>query len=395
MMEKIPSNISRIQLQLMLNEPYLASAVARLPLISVNNSDHVPTMATDGYHIFVNPSFCDELSEPEIMGVLAHEVMHCLLGHIDRRGDREQNIWNKAIDHATNLFLLQMEFQLPKEGLFDRKYIGMTAEEIYEKICDEIKSNPQEREEGEESSFDEHVDDNNIISQLYAGDKPSPSDLKRLRKHLVEEVRSAMEEKGIGKIAGMFEDELNMSVSDDVPWQHLLARFFTGLRKNDYRTFPFNKKHLWRKIYLPSIGAPGPEHIVVAIDTSGSMTNDELSKILGELNQLKSTAECRMTLIQCDAEIQDIKEYNSWEIADIDFKTYGFSGRGGTTFEPVFDWIEKEVLNLGQRPDALFYLTDGYANYGMQEPPYQVMWILTSSSIDPAQIPFGETIRMG
>ena len=400
MMEKIPSNISRIQLQLMLNQPYLASAVARLPLIPVNNSDHVPTMATDGYHIFVNPSFCDELTEEEIMGVLAHEVMHCLLGHIDRRGDREHDIWNKAIDHATNLFLLQMEFQLPKEGLFDRKFLGMTAEEIYEEICNEIKSKPKEelqglgQGQGKGDSFDEHVDENHIISRLYSGDKPSPSDLKRLRKQLVEETRSAMAEKGIGKIAGMFDDELNMSVSDDVPWQHLLARFFTGLRKNDYRTFPFNKKHLWRKIYLPSIGAPGPEHIVVAIDTSGSMGANELSKILGELNQLKSTAECRMTLIQCDAEIQDIKEYNSWEIADIDFDNYGFRGRGGTTFEPVFDWIEKEVLNLGQRPDALFYLTDGYAGYGMQEPPYQVMWILTSSSIEPEQIPFGETIRM-
>jgi len=394
MMEKIPSNISRIQLQLMLNQPYLASAVARLPLIPVNNSDHVPTMATDGYHIFVNPSFCDELTEEEIMGVLAHEVMHCLLGHIDRRGNREHDIWNKAIDHATNLFLLQMEFQLPKEGLFDRKFLGMTAEEIYEEICNEIKSKPKEEGQGQGDSFDEHVDENHIISRLYSGDKPSPSDLKRLRKQLVEETRSAMAEKGIGKIAGMFDDELNMSVSDDVPWQHLLARFFTGLRKNDYRTFPFNKKHLWRKIYLPSIGAPGPEHIVVAIDTSGSMGADELSKILGELNQLKSTAECRMTLIQCDAEIQDIKEYNSWEIADIDFDNYGFRGRGGTTFEPVFDWIEKEVLNLGQRPDALFYLTDGYAGYGMQEPPYQVMWILTSSSIEPEQIPFGETIRM-
>ena len=394
MMEKIPSNISRIQLQLMLNQPYLASAVARLPLIPVSNSDHVPTMATDGYHIFVNPSFCDELTEPEIMGVLAHEVMHCLLGHIDRRGDRVQSIWNKAIDHATNLFLLQMEFQLPKEGLFDRKFLGMTAEEIYEEICNEIKSKPKEEGQGQGDSFDEHVDENHIISRLYSGDKPSPSDLKRLRKQLVEETRSAMAEKGIGKIAGMFDDELNMSVSDDVPWQHLLARFFTGLRKNDYRTFPFNKKHLWRKIYLPSIGAPGPEHIVVAIDTSGSMGADELSKILGELNQLKSTAECRMTLIQCDAEIQDIKEYNSWEIADIDFDNYGFRGRGGTTFEPVFDWIEKEVLNLGQRPDALFYLTDGFAHYGMHEPPYQVMWILTSSSIDPEQIPFGETIRM-
>ena len=44
---------------------------------------------------------------------------------------------------------------------------------------------------------------------------------------------------------------------------------------------------------------------------------------------------------------KEIKEYNSWEIADIDFNTFGFRGRGGTTFEPVFEWIEKEVLNLG------------------------------------------------
>ena len=185
-----------------------------------------------------------------------------------------------------------------------------------------------------------------------------------------------------------------MSISDEVPWQHLLARFFSGLRKNDFRTFPFNKKHVWRKIFLPSVGAPGPEHIVIAIDTSGSMSSDELSKILGELNQLKQTAECRMTLIQCDAVIQDIQEYNSWEIADIDLINYKFRGRGGTTFSPVFKWVQENVLDHGQRPDALFYLTDGYAYYDFDEPPYELMWILTQSGIESSQIPFGEIIRM-
>ena len=122
----------------MIAHPFLASAVARLPVISVADSVHVQTMATDGYHIFVNPAFCEKLLNHK-MGVLAHEVMHCLLGHIERRGDRNSNMWNQAIDHATNLLLLQMDFELPEEGLFDQKYTGQTAEEIYEKLNDQYK----------------------------------------------------------------------------------------------------------------------------------------------------------------------------------------------------------------------------------------------------------------
>ena len=423
------SSIKRIQLQLMIAHPFLASAVARLPVISVADSVHVQTMATDGYHIFVNPAFCEKLSESQIMGVLAHEVMHCLLGHIERRGDRNSNMWNQAIDHATNLLLLQMDFELPEEGLFDKKYTGQTAEEIYEKLNDQYKkqlkllsqlsededdshdSKPEGTAEKSdqktkiekayevlnsdyEKSFDDHIEDDNVLGQLYEDEKPSPADLKRLRKELLKETQRELKEKGIGRFPAMLDQEIQMSISDEVPWQHLLARFFSGLRKNDFRTYPFNKKHVWRKIFLPSVGAPGPEHIVIAIDTSGSMSSDELSKILGELNQLKQTAECRMTLIQCDAEIQDIQEYDSWEIADIDLINYKFRGRGGTTFSPVFKWVQENVLDHGQRPDALFYLTDGYAYYDFDEPPYELMWILTQSGIESSEIPFGEIIRM-
>ena len=91
---------------------------------------------------------------------------------------------------------------------------------------------------------------------------------------------------------------------------------------------------------------------------------------------MQNSQDCEETQVYNITEFLDDSNYEDDDgIFVSDFDNYGFRGRGGTTFEPVFDWIEKEVLNLGQRPDALFYLTDGYAHYGMHEPPYQVMWI--------------------
>jgi predicted metal-dependent peptidase len=88
-------------------------------------------MATDGYNIFINIEFVQTLTEDEVIGVLAHEVMHCVLGHIDRRGTRNQEIWNIAIDFATNLMLFDAGVNLPRTGLLDRAYRGMTAQDIY------------------------------------------------------------------------------------------------------------------------------------------------------------------------------------------------------------------------------------------------------------------------
>jgi predicted metal-dependent peptidase len=110
----LPSSLLRARLQLMLRHPYLAVAVARYPLRLAERAEWCLTMATDGYNIFVNSEFAASLTEDETMAVLAHEVFHCLLGHMDRRGSRNRNGWNVAIDHATNLFLSDSGFKLPE-----------------------------------------------------------------------------------------------------------------------------------------------------------------------------------------------------------------------------------------------------------------------------------------
>lgn len=397
-MNDLPREILQARVKLMLGEPYLASAIARFPVINAVDMDWCDTMATDGYYIYVNPAFCAELASDEIAFVFAHEVMHCVLGHIDRRGTRSPDLWNQAIDYATNLMLVELGLRMPKSGLLDRAFRGMTAEDIYRRLADRAKEQSGKGDVGDASGdsgsqtapsgWDIHISPDDIHGQaVRAREFPSAEERKRLRITITKAMAPALR----GIAPGLFESEIRQARGGDVPWRSLVARFFTGLRRDDYRMFPPNKKHLWRGIYLPSMGAPGPNHIVVAVDTSGSMSDEVLGRVLAELDKLRSVTECHLTLIQCDADIQKIDEFDPW--SGISFERYRFLGRGGTRFEPVFEWIREQSQRSMFQFDALFYLTDGFGSFPAKPPPYPVLWIMTEHS--RPDVPFGEVIRMG
>jgi predicted metal-dependent peptidase len=195
-----------------------------------------------------------------------------------------------------------------------------------------------------------------------------------------------------GVLQGRLQSEIQAATQARVDWRPLLARFMTGLHRSDYRMFPFNKKHLARGFYLPSIGVPGPDHLLVVVDTSGSMTDDELSEILGQIDRLRSQSECRLTLIQADANIQKVEEFSTFEEAPWSQakggEQYTLLGRGGTDFRPAFDWAQKSR----ERFDALIYLTDGFGSFPERAPFFPVLWILTRHSVP--SVPFGSVVRL-
>jgi predicted metal-dependent peptidase len=80
---------------------------------------------------FYNPAFVDALTTPQLVGVLAHEVLHPALQHHTRRGDRSPVRWNKACDFAINPLILDAGLVLPKEILIEDRFRGMSAERIY------------------------------------------------------------------------------------------------------------------------------------------------------------------------------------------------------------------------------------------------------------------------
>ena len=381
MNQDIPQKVVGARIKLMLDEPYLASAIARFPIINGKDLPWCKTMAVDGFYIYINPEFCESLNKEELVFVLAHEVMHCVLGHMDRRGVRDKTIWNYASDYATNLKLVEFGLKMPKVGLIDQKYSGLTTEEIYEDLLKENK------EKSKEHQWDLHLEEGDSEGrEIRAKEFPSPEERKRFRISILNEIGSKLK----GNASAKLEAELKMAKGEEVPWHILLARFFSGLRKDNYRLMPPNKKHIWRDIYLPSVGTPGPSHIVVAIDTSGSMSNETLKRVLGEIDSLRSFTQCKLTLIQCDAEVNKVEEFEEYEPTN--FERYKIIGRGGTNFIPVFEYINKKQNEESYHFDTLVFVTDGFGDFPKNEPEYPVLWFITKQGLD--KVPFGEKISI-
>lgn len=389
----------------MLKHPFLASAVARLPLVEVPPGSWCPTAATDGYHIFWCRSFFQKLTEDEIIGVLAHEVLHVVLGHLDRRGARDPSIWNQAIDHATNLILLGQRVVLPEPHLAEFSFGRMPAEEIYVRLESAPKmqnktvtirgrrigrsatkskshsvSGPNAVEGGSDGTygFDVHVDPSDpCISGIVGRSMPSPLELGRLRHDLMRDLRSELaRSNGAGNIPGELSEAIIRAGRPRAPWQTLLARCVSGIRRDDYRLLPPSRKHIWRGIYLPSSGVPGPRLLVCGVDTSGSVGAGLAQKFLTEVHSLRSSAQCKIYVVQCDTRITKMSAYESWELPDAALGQSEFRGRGGTDFRPVFDWIQKDVIQREGAPDLVAYLTDGEGPYPDVPPPYPVVWLV-------------------
>ena len=384
----------------MLRFPFLASAAARLSIFRVDES-WCQTAATDGFRIYWSPTFFQELSSDEIIGVLAHELMHVTLDHIGRQGSRDPHLWNVAIDHATNLMLLDYGLTLPRRRLADRRFAAMSAEEIYTYLNGDQKTSPGAGRQSTDgarrnvSASAERFDDHLLTGDARRGhlddhDLPSELEQHRTRHELAQDLQAELAAMRHGTISGELSEAVRRVAKPRVPWTRLLARFASGTSRDDYRLLLPSKKHLWRGVYLPSLGIPGPQHIVCAIDTSGSVSTNVASKFLGELHALRVSARCRLSVLQCDARLQSIDDYQSWEQPGSD-DVVTFKGRGGTDFRPVFDWIDKTCRHSGTAPDFLAYLTDCMGRFPDIQPPYPVIWCAVGTS---PKVPWGALINI-
>src|SRR5262249_27869207 len=179
-------------------------------------------------------------------------------------------------------------FQLPAAGLCDSRYRGMTAEEVFDHIKGLLGPEPLWL------GFDLHLEpgDAEGLSQRGRG-YPSADGRRRLRALIRNEMTRELRRRGRGTLPGELQRGADLATRTQVSWQQVLARFFSGLRRSDYRLFPFNKKHLWRQVYLPSLGIPGPDHLVLAVGTSGSGAPKELGEVVAELGPRRALTGAR------------------------------------------------------------------------------------------------------
>lgn len=404
--ERVAQRVLRARIRLALAQPFLASALMRLPVREAPDTSWCPTAATDGYHLFYNSAWFARLPSAQIRGVLAHEVLHVLFAHADRRGTREARRWNIACDHAINLLLQEQGFSLPEGGMLDARWRGMTAEQVYGQLPElpaggrgkrkgTASANAQdgEGEDGEDPDdcqagqvpgigTDLLEPEDPRLRPLRAPDAPDAEQLKELRRELREAAQAALQ----GKVAGLFKDECAADDARRIDWRAVLRAFLHDRIKGDWQCYPFSKRHLHRGLFMPSPGLSVPGHVVFAIDTSGSMQPEVLAQIHGELCAFRETFPCRLTVLQADARVQSVRTFEAMDGSELP-RRMTIHGRGGTDFRPVFEWVARQ-------PDVsvVIYATDGWGSFPKRVPEVPVIWMAVGTGVRGGEVPFGHRI---
>ena len=409
-LEEIENKLTKARTQLILDKPFLGNLVLRLPMKAAGS--WCRTSATDAKSFYYNPSFIEKLDNHQTKFVLIHEALHCALTHFARRGNRDKHKWDLACDFAINPLLVKEGFRPPLDVPIFSKYESMIAEEIYPMIDDSIDTEPMDqhlyddnpKDDADESdggmredSLDGQKDDTSSKGQ---DNKPSqgnsnsgalaeqPSPLtpdemqelsSRWQKNLASSAQLAQQ---AGKLDGEFAKLVDFFLQPQLSWQSLLAQYMSTLARDDFSYARPSRRS--GNAILPSLRSSQID-ITVAIDTSGSITQEEIDEFISEINAIKSNMRASITLIACDEKVNDnlIWRFEAWD--ELQFPA-SLGGGKGTDFNPVFDYIDEQ----DSPSSVLIYFTDAMGKFPQFEPNYPVMWLVKGKE----PIPWGSRIQL-
>ena len=359
---------TKARAKLIMNQPFFGTLCMRLRPIETTK---VPTGATDGVHLYYNPNWFLKLNQFERLGFLAHEVMHCVLHHMLRRQKREKWNWNIACDHAINLNLREIGFNLPPGGVWDEKYKDMSSEHIYSILPPSPEG---------ENGFDPGGCGGVLDHPDAAKGQPTGQIETQWK---VATMASANEAKSRGKLPGSLETLIEEALAPIIDWRTVLTRFLRSSDKSDYSWVRFNKRLISQGLYLPGLYSPALGEISIIVDTSGSVSDNELQYFSNETSAiLQDLNPSAVNFIQCDAEVHSNVTYTR---EDLPLK-YKYQGRGGTSFIPAIEFVQEHY----PLTTACIYFTDLEGDFPETPPGFPMLWITTVKH----EAPFGEVIFM-
>ncbi len=403
------TKLAAARTRLILEKPFLGALVLRLPLRPAA-PDWCPTTGTDARAIYYNPAYIESLSLAETQFVLAHEALHCALSHFARRQHRVRHRWDLACDYAINPLLIEDGLQPPPNALHMPLYQGMTAEEIYPLLDEQEEQETldshvydPEPQQGTHSTADAaqrqlpESQDTEAEQQQGQGTAESPSEQTgaqkppplspeereqlsvQWRQRLAGAAQQALQH---GKLSRTWARRLEHWLQPQLPWRSLLARYLIAAARDDYSYGRPSRRT--GDFILPSLRSHQLE-VVVALDTSGSITDGEMDAFIQEIDALKGQVRARLILLPCDAALCPGAPwiFEPWEHFQ---RPRSLQGGGGTSFRPVFDWVEAQ----GMQPDLLLYFTDAQGDFPDREPDYPVVWLVKGR----AEVPWGARIPL-
>jgi predicted metal-dependent peptidase len=391
MMDKAQS-LSKISKELMLKEPYYGFFL--IMLNKVWRKD-LPTAGVSkqniNYQLAINEEFWTGLSDMHKMGLLKHELLHIAFGHLTSFSSfSNKRLANVAMDMEINQYI--EDSWLPEGGIRIEDYEDLKLDKragcryYYDQLL-----RLQDEKDKNGTTGNDAMD--KLLDNVASGDIPDHStweefdDMTDAEKKLIEKqvqkiLQDAKEQtvKKRGNVPGEIEGLIVVEefTAPKFDWKGYLRRF-TGVSTKVF-TKKIRRKENRRYEDNPGLKIKMRQHMLLAIDTSGSVSDTELAEFMNEIHHIYKVG-VDITVVQCDTSIKSIEPYRGKNEISV-------LGRGGTEFDPVLDYYNANL----KKYTSLVYFTDGEC-YTSVRPRGKVLWVLSERSSMNEDLP-GQVIKL-
>jgi predicted metal-dependent peptidase len=386
-------SLSKIGKELMLKEPYYGFFL--IMLNKLWDARRVPTAGVSkngiNYQLAINPEFWESLSDEHRLGLLKHELLHIAFGHLTTFFKfSDKKLANVAMDMEINQYISKE--WLPEGGIEIENYADLNLDTkagcryYYDKLK-EFKDQKDQKGTCGNDAMDE------LLDNIESGNIPDHStweefeDLSEAEQKLIEKqlqkVLSDAKEQTIkkrGTIPGEIDGVIIIEevVKPKFNWRGYIRRF-TGVSTKVF-TKKIRRKENRRFSDNPGLKVKMRQHMLLAIDTSGSVSDNELKEFMSEIYHIYKCG-VDITVVQCDTQIKSIEPYKGKFEMNI-------QGRGGTEFDPVLEYFNANL----QKYTSLVYFTDGECGYSVK-PRGNTLWVLSEQSYMNDGLP-GKVIKL-
>lgn len=365
-------SLTRAIVRLYDEERFYAELVLQMDRIISNKLPTAGVCVKDRVQLYVNPEFFDSLLPEQQVAVLKHECQHILNDHISRSkelcpevygksedcidsliNDTKHKIINIAADCSINPGIPNIIADAMMPQMFN-----LTSGQTLEWYVENLKNNEKLKDM---TGVDGH--------ELWAESEGGKEELKEKVKQMVN--RAACSTRAAGKMTSDQElliDRLNYKAKD---WKGELKRF--AARAQETRLLSSKKKRNRRYgVMYPGVVKEEVLHIGVAIDTSGSISDEALCQFMAEIANIARYA--TVTVVEADSEVKNSYLFDPK-------KQYRVSGRGGTAYQPAFDYFTRET-----EVDGVIYFGDmDCFDEQLKKPAYPVLWAIVGNQKPPAE----------
>lgn len=334
------------------------------------------------FNIYFNPFIFLECSLEEMKALIKHEVYHIMYNHLKRArdiiGKYSPTAISKAMDVSINQYINNLppwSHKLQNVGLSyninlkDDESMEWYAKEI-QKGIDKLNS-----DKGEKIIEDKVHGDSKLIKRkhdsVHAHDLWWNSEDDLNLEQLKEITKKAANNASKGKIPSQFQQIINdLNKVSEISWKDYLRKIIGTLPSGHKKTITRKDR---RQPYRLELRGKLNDHIaqiIIAIDISGSIANEEIDQIMTEVFHIVKNYHSEITIIECDNEIRRVYKVRSKENVRKKLDT-----KGGTLYSPVFEYVH----NHRMRNHLLIYFTDGVGEQELKYAPinYKTLWVLT------------------